>query len=106
MSGVMGASLRSSVGSPACTATVSECGIGSAYRKPLVSAELQPVAQATQHRQPGLELGVVAGQQRALAPNSGGVGKGAKLLPHRQRRAQHLQVTAGDTQATTRLRFE
>src|SRR5438093_7397735 len=40
ISGVTGASLRSSVGSPPCTAIVSGCGIGSAYRKSLEPAQL------------------------------------------------------------------
>src|SRR5260370_21036943 len=45
MSGVMGASLRSSAGSPACTAIVSVCSTGSAYLKPLVATHLEPITQ-------------------------------------------------------------
>src|SRR5207245_2581243 len=92
MSGVIGASFRSRVGSPACTATVSVCGIASAYLKPLEPQDLLRVANAFQDRQPGLHLGSIGRDQRALATDTGGVRPCAHAIEERNRSIQTAHV--------------
>src|SRR6202035_2676422 len=73
MSGVTGASFRSNVGSPACTATVSECSIGSAYLKAFEAAELLYIAESFEDGEAGVHLIMIAGEQRPFAADSRGV---------------------------------
>src|SRR5207245_10784668 len=80
MSGVIGASLRSMAGSPACTATVSECGIGSAYLKPFEPGHLFRVAKVFQHLETGFHLDMVPGDQRELATDAGGIGPRTRAI--------------------------
>src|SRR5438270_11785187 len=67
MSGVIDAFLRSSPGSPAWTARGSECGIASAYPKPLEPAKLLGIVELLQDLQSSLHLRVIAVEQRPLA---------------------------------------
>src|SRR4029077_19058740 len=103
MSGVTGASLLSSVGPPACTATVSECGIASAYLKPLEPQDLFRVAKAFQDRKPGLHLGRVGCNQRSLAADTGGVRPGAHAIEQCARPIEPAHVALRPAEGTLRL---
>src|SRR6184192_2976997 len=88
MSGVIGASLRSMEGSPACTATVSECGIGSAYLKPFEPGHLFRVAKVFQHLETGFHLDLVPGDQRELATDAGRIGPRTRAIEEADRPIQ------------------
>src|SRR5437660_12179843 len=88
MSGVIGASLRSMAGSPACTATVSECGIGSAYLKPFEPGHLFRVAKVFQHLETGFHLYMVPGDQRQLATGAGRIGPRTRAIEQADRPIQ------------------
>src|SRR5438067_11477341 len=88
MSGVIGASLRSMAGSPACTATVSECGIGSAYLKPFEPGHLFRVGKVFQHLETGFHLDLVPGDQRELATDAGRIGPRTRAIEEADRAIQ------------------
>src|SRR5437868_9004224 len=95
MSGVMGASLRSMTGSPACTARVSEWGIGSAYRKSLEPEDLLRVANPLQHSQARRHLPVVARDQGSLAADPRGIRTRAEPVEKLQRVAEPSNIVLG-----------
>src|SRR5437870_2701336 len=103
MSGVIGASFRSRVGSPACTATVSECGIASAYLKSLEPQDLFCVANAFQDPQPGLHLGSIGCDQRSLAADTGGVRPCAHAIEQSDRSIQTAHVALYPAEGTLGL---
>src|SRR5438270_12054422 len=105
MSGVIGASFRSSVGSPACTATVSECGIASAYLT-LVVANLGSIAQPLEHRQPSVEVLAIAGQERQLTAHPRRIRHGSHLLPKCKRLRQHRTIAPEQPQSSAGLRLQ
>src|SRR6266851_6315486 len=102
----MGASFRSSVGSPAWTAIVSGCGIGSAYLTPLVATHLEPVAQPLEHCQALPELRVIAGEERPFTADASRIGHGAHLLPEGQRARQHIGIAPDDPESPPCLRLQ
>src|ERR1700736_1709769 len=103
MSGVMGASLRSSVGSPAWTAIVSACGIASAYLTPLVATQLEPIAQPLQNRKSFVELRVVAGEERPFASGPRGIRQRADRLKDGEGAGQHVAVAANHAESAPSL---
>src|ERR1700737_4478031 len=104
MSGVMGASLRSSAGSPAWTAMVSACGIASAYLTPLVPTQLEPITQTFQDRQALLEFRIIAGEERPLASRARPIRHCTHRLPEVQRARQHVEVAFDHPEAAPHLR--
>src|SRR3984893_10451266 len=99
----MGASLRSIAGSPAWTAIVSGCGIGSAYLTPLVATQLEPIAQPFKNRKAFLELGVIAGEERTLTADACRIGHGTHRVPEVQRARQHIAVAFDHPESAPRL---
>src|ERR1700694_4230424 len=113
----MGAALRSMAGSPACTATVSECGIGSAYLKAFEAEHLIPIANALQQGEACIHLTTIAGHQGSLAPDTRRVWPRAyciekayrsiepgQIVLHAPQRA--LQLSLNDREFTPAAEFE
>src|SRR5437870_7139465 len=103
MSGVIGASLRSMAGSPACTATVSECGIGSAYLKPFEPGHLFRVDKVFQHLETGFHLYVVPGDQRQLATDAGRIGPRTRAIEKADRPIQPARFALRPAQGSLGL---
>jgi hypothetical protein len=72
---------------------VSECGIASAYLKPLEAADLVGIAQALQDLQAGPHFSPIASDQRPLAPDAGGVRDGTRPIEERDRPIEPAQVS-------------
>src|SRR5437868_12266826 len=106
MSGVMGASLRSMTGSPACTARVSEWGIGSAYRKSLEPEDLLRVADPLQHSQARRQLLLVARDQGSLAADPSRVGPRARTIEQRDRSLEPAQIVARPAEGSLSLSLD
>src|ERR1700730_6977179 len=92
MSGVTGASFRSNVGSPACTATVSDCSIGSAYLKAFEAAELLYIAESFEAGEAGVHLIMIAGEQRPFAADSRGVWQSPSPLEQVERPTEPANI--------------
>src|SRR5579864_5479325 len=106
MSGVIGASDCSSAGSPACTAMVSECGIGSAYRKAFVAADLLLVAQILKHPQSLVELRTIVGQHRQFTASPRGIGSRIHRIEEPHGPPQLICITMRHPDRAAELGFE
>src|ERR1700730_16102348 len=102
----MGASFRSRTGSPACTATVSECDIGSAYLKAFKPSELVRIAESFEDGQAGVHLIVVPGEQCALAGNKRHRGARPGGLEQVERAGEPIDVASASTERALRLRMK
>src|SRR5260370_22943398 len=92
MSGATGASAPSGEGSPACTATVSECGIGSAYLKAFEAADLLCIPKSFEDGEARVHLTVIAGEKRPFAADSRRVWHSASPLEQLERPTEPADI--------------